>query len=898
MKKFFTLWSLIVSISLLFAQQSKPNIKWKKFEGENFSVIFPETYSKEAFNVFRFLEENRASIYDSLKTRNKKTPVVLINHSAISNGYATLIPRKSQWYMTPPPSPYFGGAKWSEILGTHEIRHMAQFDASNYGLIRLLRILSGAAGHTIGMGLAYPAWYFEGDAVFKESMLTGTGRAYSGDFSRPVKMIINRYPAKYQNYYRFFYRSYNRFYPSHYHLGFFLMAYLNRHHPNQVYHTLKTANFLSFFPGGYHLALALKTKLSYPALTDSTFHEIKRFYHPQTDTPDHSKRVFSPPKHDYVNQMSPHFIGDTLYFTSSSFNHLPALYKKLPGGQVKKLFNLPTNNVSMGNRLIAWTEYRPHPRFQEEGYSDILIQNIQSARKYRLTNQGNFHSPYISPDDKELVAVYYNLRSVPALAFFDLHNRKATDTIFFSQLNAIFHPAFSTDKKQVVFSATVPGKGIGLFLFERETRKLETLIAPSLKHNISHPRIFDNLILFISDYSGTPDLHAYNISTGQTERWFHPSFGIEKFAYHPQRNTIVAPIYDKNGYELATLQPNRKKIEDIPAKKAYLPTASRPIKVSKKETRALPPPKDYNRYASYFIPHSWVILPAIDPQKNEYLIGGALASQDLLDEFSYVFSGLYSASGEYSFQAGIEYKRFFPIWFFNISAFNTSSGLRKGNAIQTGFKIPLTFRNGLWYDKLNITLGGKWEQNNALQEQIPFTHLSWSHFRAKTYRDAESRKGFFVSGSYRYGLTTSSGQTAIYTEGRIPGLFKHDILKARYRFVNRTGAYVFPAVSPVIRGHNLFNFNTLHNAEFEWHSNLFYPDWGIKRLFFLKRIRMKTIFAFSQADIGTFQSYNLQLIGDWNFFGFPVELPLGFQISYIMPLKKWSYSWVIMQVVF
>ena len=898
MKKILIIIWLVTGIFISPAQQSKPFIQWKKLEGKNFQVVFPVSYTRKAKEIIGFLESNKALIYDSLRERNKKIPVVLINHSAVSNGYATLIPRKSQWYMTPPPSPNFGGATWSQLLGAHEIRHMAQFDAANYGLIRILRVLSGAAGHTIGMGMVYPAWYFEGDAVFKESMLTGTGRAYSGDFTRPVKMIVNRYPAKYQNYYRFFYRSYNRFYPSHYHLGFFLMAYLNRNHPAQVYPIIQTANFFPFFPGGYHLALALKTKLSYPALTDSTFHEIKGFYHPGTSTPDHSEKIFPAPKHDYVNQMSPHWIGDTLYYASTSFDHLPALYKKLPGGQIKKLFHLPTTDVSIGHRWIAWTEYRPHPRFGEEWYSEILIQNIHTGRKYSLTKHGNFHSPYVSTNGRELVAVYYNLQSVPALSFFDILTRKPTDTIFFPGFDAVFHPAFSSDRKQVVFSATVPQKGMGLFLFDRTTKKLDTLIHPSLQQNISRPQISGDTVLFISDYSGTPDLYALNLGTRQIERWFHPAFGMEKFAYRPGPNKFIAPLYDQNGYELAVLQPHPQQMQNIPPKKAYLPTVLPHQKKDTSKTTFSPQVKKYNRYSTYFIPHSWAILPAIDPQKNEYFLGGALASQDLLDEFSYLLTGLYSASGEYTFQAGVEYKRFFPVWFFNFATFHSTSGSRKGRALQTGFKIPLNYRNGLWFDHVNLTLGGKLEQNNIRHEQIPFARFSWSHFRAKTYRDAESRLGFQLSGKVDYGLSSASTQKIAWAEARLPGIFKHDIFKLRWRYIHRQGTYVFPAVAPIIRGYHQYHFNRLQNAECEWHTNLFYPDAGIKRLFFLKRVRLKTIFAFSQADIGSFQSYNIQLIGDWNFFGFPVEVPLGVQISYIMPLKKWSYSWVLMQVIF
>ncbi len=876
----------------LHGQQLPPRLHWEKYEGKHFEVIFPESYREKAEKIFLYLENNKNAIYDSLPVRAKKIPVVINNYSAVSNGYATLLPRKLHFYMAPYDSPYFGGTSWYELLSIHETRHMAQFDAANHGLIRIYRWLSGGLGQSIGMMLAFPLWYFEGDAVYKESMLSRSGRAFSGDFIRPVKMVAHEYPEKYQNYYRFYYRSYNRYYPSHYHLGFFLTSYLHQHYPQKWNAIIKTANNLAFFPGGYHVALGIHTKFSYPKLTATALSEAKKMYPVSQKEESLSGFLFDEEKEAYVNELFPQLDNGKLYFSHASFDKTPELYRYDFHNSPEKITDLPDMYFHIRKSWITWSEFRPHPRFTEKTYRVIVVKNIKTGEKFILGNKGNFHSPRLSSDLTEILAVGYNNLSEPFLALFDFKTRRIKERIPFPDFDALFYPAFSPDNSQIVFSGNIPGKGNGLFIYNRKTRQPDTLIPPSFIQNISHPQFKGNYVYFTSDYAGTPDIYRIHLENKQIEKLTRTPYGTGAFAF-TGKGKLIAPVYGPKGFRLARLSPAPEHVDSLAPKPVYLPqTASRPFR-KKPQLIESPKPQKFNRLKSYLIPHSWAYVPLVNPVDESFVFSGMLLSNDLLDEFSYQVAGMISQSGEYTLQAGFVYKRFYPQWAFSWARFRSTDGLRDGYSLTNEIRIPLTYRSGQWYKNLNFSVFHTGIQNLSNAEQFSGIKLSGSAFKQAAYRDAESRKALLFSGTFRHGWITGSRQWNVFAEGRIPGFFKHDILKLRLFNTQRSGTFVFANTYPVVRGYDYFGYISLAALETEWHTNLFYPDMGIKRLFFLKRLRLKTIYAYSLADNKNYQSASFQLIGDWNFLGYNVEFPVGIQLSYIFPIRKWTVSAVL-----
>ena len=101
------------------------------------------------FNAARFeLAQRVANLIEHLylseiKTMDypfKKLTLLLSTHSAISNGYVTLAPRRSEWYATPFQLGSDDG-DWYELLATHEMRHVAQYGKlANRGINKIWKI--------------------------------------------------------------------------------------------------------------------------------------------------------------------------------------------------------------------------------------------------------------------------------------------------------------------------------------------------------------------------------------------------------------------------------------------------------------------------------------------------------------------------------------------------------------------------------------------------------------------------------------------------------------------------------------------------------------------------------------------------------------------------------------
>jgi Omp85 superfamily domain/WD40-like Beta Propeller Repeat len=116
----------------------------------------------------------------------RKTHVVLVDQSDLSNGSATVVPWNAIVIYPVPPS---GGSTigntndWLEYVFTHEYAHILHLDRSR-GWARLARGLFGRSAIAFP-NLTLPLWQIEGLATLTESE-DGAGRLHAGDFREVV----------------------------------------------------------------------------------------------------------------------------------------------------------------------------------------------------------------------------------------------------------------------------------------------------------------------------------------------------------------------------------------------------------------------------------------------------------------------------------------------------------------------------------------------------------------------------------------------------------------------------------------------------------------------------------------------------------------------------------------
>ena len=137
-----------------------PIFGWKSIKTEHFEVIFPPGAEEQAQRAAASLE----AIYEPLhidSRRGCRLPVVLSSDGAMSNGYATPMPRHSTFYLNP-------GADWDDLnhtlnwvdmLAIHEYRHITQILHAKRGTHSTQ--LAGRSCRRGGHVFSSPApWYF------------------------------------------------------------------------------------------------------------------------------------------------------------------------------------------------------------------------------------------------------------------------------------------------------------------------------------------------------------------------------------------------------------------------------------------------------------------------------------------------------------------------------------------------------------------------------------------------------------------------------------------------------------------------------------------------------------------------------------------------------------------
>ena len=183
-------------------EQNPPHLKWRQIQGPQFRLIYPEQFEFKAHKMALQIDSLYQLVNADLKSKPRKTAIILQNQSVLPNGFVQLAPRKSEFVTTPPPQAE--NVDWLQSLTIHELRHVAQFD-------KLVGNFRAPFFEQLGLaiyGISLPSWYFEGDAVLTETRLTTGGRGRIPSWTMPFRTnLLNGHEFNYQKDYLGSYRD-------------------------------------------------------------------------------------------------------------------------------------------------------------------------------------------------------------------------------------------------------------------------------------------------------------------------------------------------------------------------------------------------------------------------------------------------------------------------------------------------------------------------------------------------------------------------------------------------------------------------------------------------------------------------------------------------------------------
>ncbi len=916
MKKILVFLTLLVTI-LSFGQQMPPSIKWRQIKTKHFRIIYPKEVNPIAQDIANNLEALYFPDAESIKGYPRwRVPVVLNNLSVISNGYTRVAPRKIHLYLTPYPSTYLGSERWISALAIHEYRHMVQFKALDKNLVRMYHLLSGDIGWAVGLGFTAPMWWLEGDAVFHETVYSQSGRGRSGIFAMPVKAITLQYPGKKLNYYRFYYRSYKTFYPNWYYLGYYMVTYFNKKYSPQAWDkVIRTSTKFAFLPNSMNLGLRLKYKTSFRKLFDSTFVDLKNYWTNRTDSllltgiqyiPHHKKRTFT----NYADIFA--LGNDKILAVKTGFDNAPTLTLIDHTGREHHLKQIPAYHISAAKNLVTWTDVQPDMRWEDVYHAKIALYDITRQKLSYLPVKGKIQSPRLSDDGQLLVAVQYDNHLQPELLIFDTKQKKLTNKIALHSFEAVRQPSFSHDNSKITFTGTNPAKGLGLFVLDLKTKQIDTIIDFTWQANIDNPVFWHNYIIFSSDLDGTNNIFAVNTQTKQIYRVVYRPYGALYPNIDHNRNLLYFSDYTINGFEPAKIQLDPKNWTKVSLQQAnrenyfyagktknLLHDYSNPQTLPKKTYT----PTKYNHLLSWLNLHSWLPVLMFDPQNfslENSVIGMNLFANDILDETNWTLSSLFSPYKELINSFNFRLKRFYPVFDFTaLNKLGLADTIRL-NSAGISMTLPFNLSQDIWYRKLNASIGAYYTNLKTPDRTVNYplltSKIAFKNMRDPAYRDVNPRlaQGFLLS--YSRTLNTNDQQFTAIAAANLPGFLRHDVFTISAQFQKISGDYAFDRNVTISRGYKPVLYHQITKISVTEHLPLFYPDFGIKPLFFVKRVRAKIFYDYAMADQNLYRSVGSQLLFDFNLFGYPFELSGGVQIAYLIDQNTWNLGGVFLDL--
>jgi hypothetical protein len=941
--------AVISSIQLSFAQslpvldQNPTFLKWYQINTPKFRVVYPQGFESEAQRMANTLQTIYGPVSRTLQKEPRPISIVLQNQTAVSNGFVTLTPRRSEFF-TAPPQNYnlLGTNDWLNLLAVHEFRHVVQFDKALTGFTKGVYYVFGGNGLSLIANLAVPGWFWEGDAVGAETALTSSGRGRIPNFYLDFRtFLLEKGPFSYQKAFLGSYKDYITPGYSRYKLGYFMTTYMKREHGLNAWSRVlnRTYNF-PLLPFVFSNAIKKETGMRVEDLYNVTMNNIGSKWREQLEglpiteageIPTAANKV-------YTSYEYPQFLSDGSILAQKSGLADIETFVKLSAddaGKEEKLFvpGIINDNgmLSVSNDVLIWSESTFDPRWGMRDYTVIKTFDIKTKESQQITRKSRLNAPALSPDGQKIVAVQVSLNNDYNLVILDSQTGKELQKLNNPGNHFYIMPRWSPDGKQIV-AVKLAKEGKTIEVTDVASGESRELLSYS-QMNIAHPVIHGDYVYFNSPYNEIDNIHAVHMGTGREYQVTSRKYGAYNPAISPDGSLIAFNDFTADGFRIATMPNNPATwtpVEQVNVRRVeyHAPMVEQEGNHNILDTI---PANQYqvNRFSKLrhiFNPYSW--SPIISSDSRGLTV--SLASQDILSTTQAEAGIGYNANEQTAnFFANVSYQGFYPVLdatfesgprnvSLTIDENEQSDSWQEKNLI-VGARLPLNFTHSKYIQTLNasahtsLTFVDGYDlsrrrfsdiSNGSMQAML--YGLSYRRLLKRSIRDIAPRWGQTLSVNLRhtpFGGTFQGGLFAAIGNLYFPGLGKHHSLRIRAQYQQEDQSnYRF--TSPVLfpRGHEYTSHSQFYSASAEYRLPLFNPDWALGRWFYFRRFNGGLFYDFGQGEArqGTrqYQSVGVDLTTEFCFMRLPVPLEMGMRTLYFPDTNKWDFQFLVIEVGF
>lgn len=838
-------------------------VKWMQINTDTVRIIFPEYLEAKARRVSDHVHHLAKNNTASLGGKVKKINIVLQANTSDPNGYVALQPFRSEFYCTNAQDPYMvGGEDFIDMLSVHEYRHALQMANAKRGFANVLYLLSGEQGWNEIMEVAIPLWFFEGDAVVNETAVTHGGRGRLSAFQQHNS--ANWYADKRFKYKHMRMGSFKNRMPNHYEYGYLLCSYLRDEYGNDIWAKVlkRTMRLNHLYPFSY--SLRMLTGMSSRQLYEKAYAHYQDQYKKMVAGISlvEGEKISKETK-DITNYTFPTYVGDDLYVLKESYSSIPEIVKISSQGEETHVCypsNTANSGFSIANGKITWSEYTPHLRWINYNYSDIVVFDIASGKKSKLTHNAKFFSPELSDDATKIVAVEYTKEQNCSLVILDAKTGEVIKRLANNDNDYLMYPKWM-NSSEIICSGRKKGMfNITIFNTDTDTEKL---VWGPMNQVVSDIEVANGQYFFSATFSEIDNIYALNPADNKVTQVSSVPVGAFWPTLSADGKTLVYSNMKASGAELRKLSIDKfmnKTIEMKPLNEMAvfdnMAIKSEGGSIIESAAYRNDTITKYNRPGHLINPHSW----GLKATNNAY--GFWMNSANILNTLGVSAGYLYNVNEKSnSVNANLTYAGF---WIKTLASFSTTQDrgwLNEKFDEKQGslaFVLPINLSSGIYQRQFSFGTG------ISSHELTYKTHLlglddysfadynfgiSFNNFRNWAYKNIAPRWGQSLFASYFKSFEKGKSEE-LQAKVRIylPGIMKNHNFEFASAYKRRGAAYYYADWFEYSRGYTAPDYKRILGFTADYNLPVAYPEFGINGVFYSNRFSAKLFGDYNLTD--------------------------------------------------
>ena len=544
-------------------ENNPPSLKWYQVKTPNFRVLYSKGFRDQAERVANSLEHIREPAASSLGSVPRRITVILQNQSAVSNGFVSILPRRSEFYAMPTQDYNFIGTNdWLDLLTAHEYRHMVQYQHATRGFNKAIYYLFGSISLAGMAQVAAPSWFWEGDAVVTETALTPSGRGKIPNFG--LLMKTNLLEGRRFNYHKQHLRSYRHNIPDHYVFGYYMVNYLRRRTQDpDIWGKITARSWnVPFLPFAFSNAIKKETGLHVVDLYEDMADDLTTQWNAEVDglvlTP--FARVNVRRNRAYTDYLYPQPLPDGSVLAMKKGIGDIEQFVLLAKGEERVftpgLIN-DTGMLSAEGNTVVWNEYGFDPRWRVKNYSLVKRYDITNGKKKTIgSRKSRYAGAAITHLGDKIATVETDISYQTNLVVLDAVNGNVIrkfpnpENYFYSM------PRWSKDGKNIAVIKTVP-EGKTITLIDVENGSSRDLL-PVSQENVGYPVLHDDFLFFNSPATGIDNIFAVDLTTGERFQVTSSRLGAYNPAVSEDGTTIFYNDQSRDGLDVVRIPLDRE----------------------------------------------------------------------------------------------------------------------------------------------------------------------------------------------------------------------------------------------------------------------------------------------------------------------------------------------------